>query len=221
MKKLLVVLAAVVAIVGIVNLLSFFALSLIRGGDAFGGYMRDGRYYVTNHGEETEVSEAEWRRSRLQGQSLLLTIPLTMVSTGYLMLGVIFPRFMYRGSRQALDATERAVRDSGPPLATTYCGGRIGPVQYRGPLLRATVFPGGVVLKPFLQPPCALAAAEITGVRDSPVRWPIGQIAIVHTSAQVARPIYLGCGASSPFVAALRGVISSAALSGRLPAATP
>ena len=52
------------------------------GGDAMGGSVRDGRYFLNNHGTETEVTRALWLVNLWSFRSLLVTFPMAFVASG-------------------------------------------------------------------------------------------------------------------------------------------
>lgn len=57
-------------VLALLDFLFFAALTVALGGDAADGAVRDGRYYVGNHGVLREVSRAAWTLSRSIGYSL-------------------------------------------------------------------------------------------------------------------------------------------------------
>jgi len=81
MKKL----ATILVVVGVVNFLGFSVISLNLGGGAHNGEIRDGRYFLAEHGCKTEVSERVYRRMMIHERSVWITLPLSMF--GVLILG--------------------------------------------------------------------------------------------------------------------------------------
>lgn len=73
-----------IAIIGIVNFLSFVAIAFSLGGDALNGYASDGRYFLGEHGRYTEVSEAVFQYSQWHARSLFITHPAAILA-GYLL----------------------------------------------------------------------------------------------------------------------------------------
>jgi hypothetical protein len=53
----------VVAVVAIVNFMAFWLVAVSCGGDAWNGYVKDGRYFLGSHGAYTEVSRSFWTYS--------------------------------------------------------------------------------------------------------------------------------------------------------------
>lgn len=208
MRRVFAALAVVLALIGIANIVTFVAFTLYLGGSPLSGYARDGHYYVTDHGHVREVTAAQWRWSRRQMRSLIVTVPLTMVCLAFLTLRFVYPRLMFRAGGAALAATARAVQGSGPPLASVRCGGRVGGLRYNGPLLRATVFPGGVVIEPLFQAAFAVPVAAISAVAFTRVGLGVPVVELVHTSTEVASPLLLQVTETQPFAAALRDLVA-------------
>lgn len=57
-------------VLALLDFVFFAALTVALGGDAADGAIRDGRYYVGNHGVLREVGRAAWALSRALGYSL-------------------------------------------------------------------------------------------------------------------------------------------------------
>ncbi|HRI03081.1 MAG TPA: hypothetical protein PLL77_05010 [Pyrinomonadaceae bacterium] len=66
-EKRLQVLLAVVFLSGIINFGLMFALSATYRGDAHNGYVKDGHYFLGDHGKYTEVSYKLYMLSWWQG----------------------------------------------------------------------------------------------------------------------------------------------------------
>ena len=191
---------------GVANFLSFMALNARLGGDALNGYEESGRYYVSDRGETTEVSEAEWRQSRSRGISLLATHPLMMAAMFYLLIGDIFPKMIFRGQREVREQKEAAVRSFDTPKLTFSCAGKIGALNFSGPLLRVAVYPKGIHFKPVFLPAFGLLASEIVSIKEQRSFFQKG-IEIVHSSSEVASPIFLGCANNQAAMATLTSVV--------------
>jgi hypothetical protein len=65
--------------IGILNFTSFFIISLVIGGDAVNGKTEGGKYYVSEHGHDTEVSRSVFDYSRFHAHSVWVTHPLAFV----------------------------------------------------------------------------------------------------------------------------------------------
>ena len=63
-----------------INFAAFYVVALCIGGDAVGGKVEDGKYYVSSHGKYTEVSESVYRYSRLHTYSVWVTHPIGMLA---------------------------------------------------------------------------------------------------------------------------------------------
>ena len=66
--------------VGILNFTSFWAISLVIGGDAVGNAPENGRYYVSEHGRRTQVSQAVYQYSLFHAHSVWGTHPLALLA---------------------------------------------------------------------------------------------------------------------------------------------
>jgi hypothetical protein len=65
----------IIFMIGWVNFAIFWIVAVCIGGDAFSGKIVDGHYFVSNHGNLTEVSPAVWQYSRIHAASLCVTHP--------------------------------------------------------------------------------------------------------------------------------------------------
>ena len=70
--------------IGILNFLAYVTIATRLGGDAINGMSRNGHYFFSSHGKQTEVSEAVFNYSRIHTYSVWITHPLAMVC-GYLL----------------------------------------------------------------------------------------------------------------------------------------
>lgn len=70
---------AVILILCIFNFVGFFVGSMMIGGSAANGFKEDGRYFVSEHGKNTEVTKQIWNYSLWHSRSLLVTHPLAMI----------------------------------------------------------------------------------------------------------------------------------------------
>ncbi|HEX5823950.1 MAG TPA: hypothetical protein VFY18_05750 [Candidatus Limnocylindrales bacterium] len=165
MKSVLPYVAVAAIVVGFINFFWFFAESAALGGDALNGNVRAGHYFVGSHGSYTEVSEAAWTWSRVHGISVFITHPIAIAGMAYVLLRFVFPSMMAGRATGAL-STERvaAVSNSGSPLASARTGGKVGEVVFSGPMLRISVYPGGIVIKPAFMRERAILASEIRRV---------------------------------------------------------
>jgi hypothetical protein len=65
----------------IANFAALCVLSLALGGDALNGTIRNGHYYLGNHGNFTEVSKAVFEFSRVQTLSVFITHPMAIIAS--------------------------------------------------------------------------------------------------------------------------------------------
>jgi hypothetical protein len=179
-------LAALITLLWGVNFLWTLSLSAQYGGGALNGFVRDGRYYLAQHGSNTEVSQAIWEQIRVHELGIWLGVPFVVVSYGYLLFTFAFPAVM--GLRQGGEVNERvqAVRTSGERLAAGRCAGSNAGVSYGWPFLCVEVFPGGLTLCLFLQRPVVIRKEE---VRRLTAKW--NRYEITHTSPDVMSPVVL------------------------------
>jgi hypothetical protein len=70
--------------VAILNFAAFFIMAICLGGDAINGMVKDGHYYLAEHGRYTEVTEAVFNYSRHHAYSVFVTHPIGMVAAWYL-----------------------------------------------------------------------------------------------------------------------------------------
>jgi hypothetical protein len=70
--------------IAIVNFLAFIIVAAFLGGDAVNGMMKDGHYYLAQHGRYTEVPRAVFDYSRHHVYSLIVTHPAGMAAAWYL-----------------------------------------------------------------------------------------------------------------------------------------
>jgi hypothetical protein len=78
--------ATAILILCVCNFVAFGVGSIIIGGSSANGYKKEGRFFVTDHGKDTEVTEQTWNYSLWHSRSLILTHPLAMALL--LILGV-------------------------------------------------------------------------------------------------------------------------------------
>lgn len=72
-------LARILVVIGILNFASFWIISLLLGGDATGTKIVDGKYFVSEHGRQREVSRAVYEYSLFHARSVWVTHPLALI----------------------------------------------------------------------------------------------------------------------------------------------
>jgi hypothetical protein len=87
-------LAVLITLLWVANFFWTLSLSAQYGGGALNGFVRDGHYYLGQHGAYIQVSQATWELIRLHELGIWLGAPLVIVSFGYLLFTVGFPRSM-------------------------------------------------------------------------------------------------------------------------------
>jgi hypothetical protein len=206
MKAMLLVLSfAAILAASIVSPLFLADVARLHG-DALNGSTSDGRYYVSDHGAKTAVSEQDWRRNRSLGILMFTVHPLGMLGLAYVLFAVVFPRVVYRTPREERDARVRDVAASGPALASTKCAGKFRWFGMSKAMLAAEVHAGGLVLRPKFMGSVAIRADEIRSVRDES-SFLQRFLVIEHASSHVVSPIRLNAAGDAAFAAALRGLV--------------
>jgi len=197
-------LAVLITLLWIGNFLWTLNLSAQYGGGALNGFVRDGRYYLGQHGAYTQVSQATWELLRLHELGIWLGAPLVVVSFGYLLFTVAFPATMGLRQGAAVDERVQAVRASGPRLAAKTCAGWIGGVglggvDLGGPFLFVEVFPGGLTVRLIFKEPIAILKEEVR--RIMPEWW--RRYVIAHDSPDINSPVILSFVKGTALAAAL------------------
>jgi hypothetical protein len=67
------------AVFGLMNFFVFFVITTWIGGTAIDGFVRGGHYFVSNHGQISEVSWVVFEISKWQGYSAMITFPLAIL----------------------------------------------------------------------------------------------------------------------------------------------
>jgi hypothetical protein len=67
-------------VVGLLNFLAFGIIATCLGGDAVNGRTENGRYFLSSHGKDIEVSRAVFNYSRIHVYSVWITHPLALLS---------------------------------------------------------------------------------------------------------------------------------------------
>lgn len=198
-RRLLLLPAVLAVVFGFYNFFSFIAETQRLGGDALNGYVRDGHYYVSNHGRVREVTPEQWEHCRTHSLSVFASHPLAMLGMTYLLFGFVFPALIGRAQADTPRRVE-AVRASGPELASSSCQAKIGAMNIR---VRATVHPGGIVVKPMFIAPRAVLAREMRSVQRKS-SFLVRGIALQHTAPDLASPLVLRVGSDGSMEGALR-----------------
>jgi hypothetical protein len=70
--------ATIFVLLGVLNFMSFMGFCMSIGGSAGSGGIREGRYFVKEHGKENEVSALTFELNQIQGRSLWITHTIAM-----------------------------------------------------------------------------------------------------------------------------------------------
>lgn len=186
------VLSLVAVVVGFTNFFWCLAESMRLGGDGLNGYVRDGHYYVSEHGVDTEVSRSEWKMSRTHALSVFLTHPLALLGMAYLLTRYVYSSVAY-GDLETMSKTVHDVRNSGPVITQARAYGSF-PVRSQ---MHISLYPGGLMVKPhfFFMPPFALPKGGILDIQRENGWMGVG-IRILH-SAFGSNPIVFRLGGRS------------------------
>ena len=179
-------LAALFLLLWGINLVWTLSLSAEYGGSALDGAVRDGQYYLAQHGTYTAVSQAIWSQIRVHELVFRFGALVAFLCFAYLLFILAFPAVM--GLRQGESVNDRvqAVRASGPQLAAKTCAGSVGGVGLGGPVLYIEVFPGGLTVRLIFQEPIAIRKEEVRKIFLE-----LGRYVIAHTSPDIASPVIL------------------------------
>jgi hypothetical protein len=211
------VLIVIALVIGIGSFWWFLIDSLRLGGDALNGYARDGHYFVSSHGDDTEVAASEWIANRNLGLVAYATFPFAMLAAAILLFRYVFPFFMSGRAMYAQDqARVEHVRRSSDLIATSGSGGRIGEVYSSAGMLSADLYEAGVILRPVFMSKAAIPIDEIRSVHHED-----RSLVIDHDGVEVASPIVLFVGEDSPFTQGIARVAADKYLHGRSPDAIP
>ena len=176
--------------IGFINFLSCTAFGGQLGGTAVSDYQESGRFYVSNRGRLTQVSEANWKLIWLWGISLYITHPLSMVAMFYLSIKERSAAMIFSGDKEKREQKEAEVHTSPIIKPTFYCAGKIGMARLNRMTLKVTIHTNGLHFRPSGMTPFGIATSEIVEfmlckdyLRDG--------IEIQHTSPEIAKPIIL------------------------------
>lgn len=202
LKVVLSCIALLVVLIWVVNAVWFFSESMKYGGGTLNGSVRDGHYYLWQHGPSTEVSQAVWEDIRLHELGFFLGAPLNAACFLYLGLEYAFPWQMRMRRGEDVERRIQSVRMPDLLLASRWCSGSIAGVGLGFPLIGVAVYPDGITVRLALGQPVAIFREELTNIE-----WPTGRfgrwVKIVHTSPDVASPIKLNLSRSSDLAVAL------------------
>jgi hypothetical protein len=180
------------------------------GGALDGGYVRDGHYYLDNHGSHTEVSRGIWED--IQNHELVfgLGTPVAIVCFVYLLVGGFFPWSVGLRRGEVVAARVQNVRSSGVILARTRCSGNVAALAMGFPsALGIEVYPAGLTFRVALEPPVAILKEELRHVTLPKRRWG-GWVEISYMSPDIYSPLRLHLSRTSDVAMALGYIMESA-----------
>jgi hypothetical protein len=177
------------AAIGFLNFWLSAAESLSVG-DATIGYVQDGHYFLGFKGPRyNEVSPAEWEWNRFHHSTGLPGTAMLMTAALYLNRRYSVRPHATARRRSEVEAEALAIRASGEPLAQARSAGVVGNTGWRLPLISVSVYPAGMVIKPFLAAPVAIPAPSIRLWWDKPGSE--FRLLIDHTAPGIESPMRL------------------------------
>jgi hypothetical protein len=152
----------------------------------------------------TDPATSDW--ARVHGASVVLTHPLAMAGMAYLLFRFTFPGMMSgRLTQEASSDRARSIRASGALIAGDRSAAKLGDLNLSGPMLRISVYPGGVVIKPAFMRERTILRTEIRSVTAK--HGLLGsKVEIVHAGADVGSPVILTGSPDRPIVRAMRAI---------------
>lgn len=190
---------------GFVNFAWVLVESVVVG-DALNGYQTGGHFFVLHKPGYTEVSQALWEWLRFHGASIFVTHPLAIAGVAWFAFGIDWPRAIAgRKTSQEKTARIELIRSTGPALSTAKSGGSIGRLRLPGPMIKVSVYPGGIVVKPLFMAEHAVLASEIDHVTATRA-WTRREVTIEHTGVDMKSPLVLYVKGDSEIFAAIRSV---------------
>lgn len=79
------IIATIMILIGVLNFMTCMAFCINIGGSADNDGIRDGKYFVTEHGKAREVSAFTFKLNKIQSMSLLITHPTAIIGMLILM----------------------------------------------------------------------------------------------------------------------------------------
>jgi hypothetical protein len=93
-----------ISYIAFANFFLFMITSIVIGGDALSGFVKDGEYFVSDHGEYAQVDIFTWYLSRTLGLGALVFIPLALT--------LKFSHYLYRLIRRIYELIRKKFRNS-------------------------------------------------------------------------------------------------------------
>lgn len=179
------------------------------GGGASGGYVRDGHYFLGNHGALTEVDRGTWEWMRLHEMTVLLGFPLAIAC------GVLISKRRgsqwFIGGPPASTAEMRleAVRGSGRPTFEAAPAVRFSTVDVAAGLASLTFHPGGLILTLPDVEGKAMARTDVVRIEEHPTVDP-PNISITHVASDIASPLIVFTPSDGEVAGAIRRMLEPA-----------
>lgn len=74
------IITLILASIPFLNIAAFIVIATCLGGDALNGHVKDGHYFFTAHGKDTEVSRAVFNYSRIHAYTVMGSIGLFLLA---------------------------------------------------------------------------------------------------------------------------------------------
>jgi hypothetical protein len=203
-RKLHAVVTGAIVVVAIANFVAVWVTQAVFGrGDM--SYEYAGHFFLWYGGHFREVSETVWQFSRFVTQTMLLTWPLMFLAGLSFVLAEARRALAGRLGSSASKERAALARSLGRPIASRRVAGSIGRVDFSGPLLKVTVYPEALVVKPWLLPAHSILASEIRDVRTGR-RSRHDYIEVNHDGEDMPSPVALWESGEAPLGAAIRTI---------------
>ena len=164
MKDFTGLLCVLFIVIAPLNFIAFGFHDQMLGGDAMNGHQANGRFYVSDHGRETEVTKSRWYASLWHADSLFVT---HLLGLGAILLAIFkdaFPESLIAGAHERAQIV-RTIRHSGWPQADFRASGKIRSVSIRW--LKVAVYPGGLIFQILSIAEFGILASEIDKIERS------------------------------------------------------
>lgn len=184
LRTIVAVLAVLVPLAGFVDFFWFLGEVANYGGGP--GPVRDGHYFLMNHGVYTEVSQAVWERLQLHEVTVFVLFPLALLSFAYLLVRHVMPALAGLRQGPVVDERVRAVRASGGILAGGRYAGSIAGFRLGFPAIEVSVYPGGLTVRLPGGRPWAILRAEVRHIESKRFR-----VTIDYVSPDAQGPLVL------------------------------
>jgi hypothetical protein len=179
------------------------------GGGASGGYVRDGHYFLGNHGALTEVDQGTWEWMRLHETTVFLSFPLAIV--GGLLISTRRGWQWFVGGPPASAAERRieSIRHSGRPILEAAPALRFSTVEVAAGVASLIFHPAGLIVRLPEVEGMGIARTDVLRIEEHPTVNP-PDISITHIAPDIASPLIVLTAKDSEVAAAIRRTLDPA-----------